>query len=161
MSGLPNAPLPAPEFLVPHTQHLLDSFRHWLGYDLLPRDGSELEQAERLFRANFVVVSHGTQTDPILNYGNATALFLWETDWASLTAMPSRLTAEPLHRDERADLLARTARDGYVADYHGIRIATSGRRFRIDQAIVWNIVDAAGQPIGQAATFEDWVFMDV
>jgi hypothetical protein len=61
-----------------------------------------------------------------------------------------------VHRDERARLLERTHRDGYVDDYAGIRISQSGRRFRIEQAIVWNLVDAAGQHYGQAATFDTW-----
>lgn len=143
-----------------HTQILLDSYLKWLGTDLIDRSGSEDEQAQRLFESPFVVVSHGTQTDPILNYGNRTALGLWEMEIPSLLQTPSRLTAEPMHRDERARLLERTTRDGYVDDYRGIRIASTGRRFRIEQAIVWNLVDDSGQRVGQAATFSDWVFLD-
>lgn len=139
-----------------YTQVLLDSFRSRLGYDLLPRTGTPVEQAQALFEAPFVVVAHGTQPDPILNYGNRAALTLWELDLATLLATPSRLTAEPVHRDERARLLERTRRDGYVDDYRGIRISRSGRRFLIEQAIVWNLSDAAGAPVGQAATFQHW-----
>ena len=56
--------------------------------------------------------------------------------------------------------LERTTRDGFVDDYHGIRIASTGRRFLIEQAVVWNLVDDAGDRLGQAATFSDWVFLD-
>lgn len=143
-----------------HTQLLLDSYARWLGSELIARDGSLEEQAERLFSAPFVVVSHGIQSDPILNYGNRTALELWEMDSATLCSTPSRLTAEPMHRDERAQLLARTTRDGYVDDYRGIRISRHGRRFRIEQAIVWNLIDTNGQYAGQAATFSNWTFLD-
>ena len=139
-----------------HVQLLLDSFARLLGRELISRQGSAEAQAERLFQAPFVVVSHGTEADPILNYGNAAALALWEMDLATLTRTPSRLTAEPVHRDERARLLERTWRDGYVDDYAGIRISRTGRRFRIEQAIVWNLVDAAGIHRGQAATFDRW-----
>lgn len=139
-----------------HVQVLLDSFARLLGRELIPRVGSVEEQAERLFHAPFVVVSHGTEADPVLNYGNAAALALWEMDFATLTRTPSRLTAEPVHRDERARLLERTLRDGYVDDYAGIRISSTGKRFRIEQAIVWNLVDAAGIRHGQAATFDHW-----
>jgi hypothetical protein len=139
-----------------HTQRLLDSYRRWLGRDLIDRSGSALEQSRRLFDAPFVVVAHGGQADPILNYGNARALALWETDLESLLQTPSRLTAEPMHREERARLLERTTRDGYVDDYQGIRISRNGRRFRIEQAIVWNVLDESGTRIGQAATFSDW-----
>ena len=141
---------------IEHVQVLLDSFTRLLGRDLIPRDASPVEQARRLFESPFVVVSHGTEADPVLNYGNAAALTLWEMDWAAFVQTPSRLTAEPVHRDERARLLERTSRDGYVDDYSGIRISQSGRRFRIEQAIVWNLVDAAGMNRGQAATFDRW-----
>jgi len=139
-----------------HAQLLLESFAKLLGRELVSREGSAAEQTERLFHAPFVVVSHGTQVDPILNYGNAAALALWEMTPEQLTQTPSRLTAEPLHRDERARLLERTRRDGYVDDYSGVRISASGKRFRIERAIVWNLTDAAGTHLGQAATFDSW-----
>ena len=48
------------------------SYRQWLAQDLIaPTDVDQL-LARRLFQAPFVVVSHGTQADPILNYGNQT-----------------------------------------------------------------------------------------
>ena len=141
---------------IEHAQMLLDSFARLLGRDLIPSDAPPAEQARRLFESPFVVVSHGTEADPVLNYGNATALALWEMDWSTFVQTPSRLTAEPMHRDERARLLERTRRDGYVDDYAGVRVSKSGRRFRIEQAIVWNLVDAAGQRRGQAATFDRW-----
>ena len=143
-----------------HVQLLLDSFARLLGRELISRQGSAEAQAERLFQAPFVVVAHGTEADPLLNYGNAAALALWEMDLATLTRTPSRLTAEPVHRDERARLLERTRRDGYVDDYAGIRISSTGRRFQIEQAIVWNLVDAAGIHHGQAATFDRWTPLD-
>lgn len=58
------------------SQQLLDSFHHWTSRDLLIRSGSIEDQAQALFAAPFVVVSHGTEPDPILNYGNQTALDL-------------------------------------------------------------------------------------
>jgi hypothetical protein len=143
-----------------HSQLLLDSYQRWLGVKLIDRGDSIEEQAQRLFEAPFVVVSHGTQTDPILNYGNQAALDLWDMDIDTLLETPSRLTAEPVHRDERALLLERTTRDGYVDDYRGIRIARSGRRFLIERAIVWNLVDACGQRAGQAATFSEWTWLN-
>lgn len=145
---------------IEHTQVLLDSYRLWTKRELIPRTGAPLDQAQALFEAPFVVVSHGTQPDPVLNYGNSTALKLWETDLATLVQTPSRLTAEPLHRDERARLLERTTREGFVDDYRGIRISRTGRRFQIDRAIVWNLVDALGGRVGQAATFSEWRFLD-
>jgi hypothetical protein len=139
---------------IDRTRVLLDSYRRWLGRDLIPRSGDATEDSRQLFEAPFVVVAHGTEADPILNYANRTALDLWETDLPTLLSTPSRKTAEPVHRDERAGMLAQAARDGYIDNYRGIRISTTGRRFRIEQAIIWNLVSDDGQPAGQAATFE-------
>lgn len=143
-----------------HVQRLLNSYRRWLGRELIPREGSPEQQAAALFEWPAVVVSHGREDDPIINYGNRAALQLWEVDADALRSMPSRKTAEPVHRDERARLLERTTQQGYVDDYQGIRISSSGRRFRIEQAIVWNVVDETGQYVGQAATFDSWVYLD-
>lgn len=138
---------------------LLNSYRHWLGRELIRREGSAEEQAWRLFESPLVVVSHGTQGDPILNYGNRAALELWEFDIPTLLVTPSRLTAEPMHRDERALLLQRTRRDGYADDYSGIRVTATGRRFRIEQAVIWNLRGAGGEHVGQAATFSRWTWL--
>ena len=142
-----------------HAEILLNSYRHWVGQELLERSGTTLDQARRLFEAPFVVVSHATQADPILNYGNQTALRLWEMPIESFLQTPSRLTAEPVHRDERSRLMARTTRDGFVDDYSGIRISSTGRRFFIARATVWNLLDPTGQYVGQAATFSEWQFL--
>ena len=141
------------------TQLLLDSYRHWLGKELIARHGSAVEQAQRLFECSFVVVSHGTQNDPILNYGNRTALTLWEMDWEQFTATPSRLTAEQVNQVERAEMLRRAESHGYIDDYRGIRISKTGKRFLVENAIVWNVVDAQGAKHGQAATFSTWSYV--
>lgn len=154
------SPVPwmSPEWIV-HTQCLLDSFVFWTRQQLIPRTGDPQDEARVLFEAPFVVVSHGTQADPILNYGNRTALTLWELDLQRLLQTPSRMTAEPVHREERSRLLDRTTRDGFVDDYQGIRVSSTGRRFRIDQAIVWNLRGPHGEFAGQAATFSRWIFL--
>ena len=141
---------------IAHTQIMLNSFRRFVGRELIARTGDIDEEARIVFDALFVVVSHGTQDDPVLNYGNGLALSLWKMDIPTLTSTPSRLTAEPMHRDERAQLMTRAAQDGFVDDYRGIRISSSGERFLIEQAIVWNLVDVDGQRVGQAATFSHW-----
>jgi len=139
-----------------HLAMLARSFQHWTGRELWPGGPAGPELAARIFSAPFVLVSHGTQADPILNYGNQVALNLWEMTWDELTRTPSRLTAETPNREERARLLARVTRDGFIDNYSGVRISKSGRRFRIDQAIVWNLLTAAGEAAGQAARFERW-----
>lgn len=135
---------------------LLDSFHRWTGRDLLARTGSPEEQARALFAAPFVVVSHGTESDPVLNYGNRAALDLWDMSWAQLTGTPSRLTAEPMNRDERARMLAVAEAQGYFSGYRGVRISSTGKRFMVEDATVWNVVDGRGMRVGQAATFARW-----
>ena len=140
-------------------QLLLDSFRRWLGRDLIERKGSPEEQAKTLYQAPFVVVSHGMESDPILNYGNKIALDLWELDWERFIMTPSRLTAEPVNQAERARMLAQAQAHGFIDDYKGVRISGTGKRFLVEQAIVWNVVGAEGEQLGQAATFSRWKFL--
>ena len=91
--------------VVEWTQRLLDSHRYWTGRELIERQRDREFQARALFESPIVVVSHGTEADPILNYGNQTALDLWELNWQQLLTMPSRLTAEPVNRAEREWML--------------------------------------------------------
>ena len=59
-------------------------------------------------------------------------------------------------RSERERLLNRVATYGFIDDYSGVRISKSGCRFRILRATVWNITDASGTRLGQAASFSEW-----
>lgn len=145
---------------VQHSQLLLDSYKLYLGEDLISREGNAEAQAQRLFESDFVVVSHDKRPDPILNYGNRTALNLWQMEIRTFCETPSRYTAEPVHRDERKRLLQRTAKNGFVDDYSGIRISSTGQRFFIPKAIVWNLVDFKNNYRGQAATFSDWKMLE-
>ena len=140
-------------------QWLLDSYAFWLKRELIDRTGSMDEQGRRLFLAPFVVVSHVEFPDPILNYGNQQALDLWEMTWAEFTATPSRLTAEPVNREERARTLDRVAAHGFVTDYRGVRISRTGRRFLVERATVWNVLDEHRTKRGQAATFSQWTWL--
>jgi hypothetical protein len=145
--------------VIQHTQLIARSLDHWTGRALLPGQFNPLGLAKHVFAAPFVLVSHGTEADPVLNYGNAAALKLWEMSWEELTRTPSRLTAEVPNREERARLLAAVTKHGFIDDYAGIRISKNGRRFRIAQATVWNLLDEKGNPAGQAAMFSRWEFL--
>ncbi len=145
--------------LIKHVLRMLHSYRHWTGRELIPVANSPEKCSLELFHQPFIVLSHGTQEDPVLNYGNKAALDLWEATWEEFTSMPSRLTAEPIDREERARLLAQVKHHGYTDTYRGVRISRSGRRFLIEQATVWNIVDENNQYVGQAATFNRWTYL--
>jgi len=143
---------------VKHGALLIRSYRERTGRHLIEPSGDCELDAHRLFEAPFVVVSGGADAEQILNYGNMTALGLWEMDWDTLTRMPSKETAEPVHQAQRAEFLRQVRAIGFIDDYTGIRISRTGRRFRIKRATVWNVTDDAGAYLGQAATFSDWEF---
>ena len=145
--------------VVQWTQRLLDSYRHWVGTDLIERQGEPQFQARALFESPLVVVSHGTEADPMLNYGNQTALDLWELTWEQLVKMPSRLTAEPVNRAERERMLEQARAQGFIDTYRGVRISGTGRRFLVENALIWNVLDARYEAIGQAATFSQWTWL--
>jgi hypothetical protein len=153
-------PNPQNRYLDCHVARLLSSFRHWIGKDLIEPGTSRETTARALFYAPFAVLSHDAARDPILNYANQTALQLFDLGWEDLIAMPSRLTAEAPAQAERARLLAQVSEQGFIDDYRGVRITKSGRRFLIERATVWNLLDETGALYGQAATFGEWTFLD-
>lgn len=136
---------------------IVDSHMRVMGRPLLPANTlNDANVMEALWAAPQAVVAHGPQADPIFFYGNRMALELFEMDFSVFTALPSRFSAEPLAREERAALLERVSRFGFIDDYAGIRISSTGKRFRISNATVWNLIDADGFYRGQAAAFSDW-----
>ena len=139
------------------------SFHRLLGRPLV--EGIDVHSCDAAVEAAMqdtttVIVAHGTEPDPIFFYGNRAALRLFEATREQFTAMPSRLSAEPMLREERERLLARVRAHGYIDDYSGVRISLGGRRFRIARAIVWNLIDERGERQGQAATFTEWTPLD-
>lgn len=110
--------------------------------------------ARALWSAPRVIVAHGAEADPIFFFGNRAALEQFEISSERFAAMPSRLSAERMLREERKALLERVARNGFIDDVAGIRISATGRRFHIERATVWNLIDERGSVHGQAATFD-------
>jgi MEKHLA domain len=153
--------------IIDWTEILLASYQRLLGKELIECSGSRSPevpaklsaQAQLLYTAPFVVVSHGTQSDPVLNYGNQVALDLWEMDWAMFTKTPSKSTAEPVNQAARQVMISQAKHQGFIDNYRGVRISSSGRRFEIDRAIIWNLTDLQDQPCGQAATFASWQYL--
>jgi hypothetical protein len=71
-----------------------------------------------------------------------------------IIGLPSRLSAPAPDRDERQRLLDAVTKDGFIGNYRGLRIAKSGRRFWIEHAVVWQLIDENGHLHGQAAMFQ-------
>jgi hypothetical protein len=133
---------------------VVGSYHRLTGQRLIDPSDTDLWQA--CWTAPRVIVAHGMEVDPIFFYGNQLALSLFELDFAAFTRLPSRCSAEPALREERDALLARVRDHGFIDDYAGVRVSASGKRFRIEQAVVWNLLDEHGHRHGQAATFERW-----
>ncbi len=137
---------------------LAGSHARLVGSPLLPEDaGDDAARARWLYEdAPFCVLAHNTDADPRFVYANRAAQACFEYGWDEFTTLPSRLSAEAPDRAERQRLLDAVTRDGFIGDYRGIRIARSGRRFWIESAVVWQLIDEAGALHGQAAALRDW-----
>lgn len=112
--------------------------------------------AQLMFAADVAVLAHDGAADPQLIYANAVALRLWRRCWEEMVGLPSRLTAEPSERQERALALAQARERDALTGYGGIRVDSAGRRFRIQGAKLWTLRDRQGLTRGQAASFGSW-----
>ena len=146
-------------YLYDHAELLIASYRRLTGNELVAQGLAGVEKSRALYEAPYGVVSHNTADDPVFNYGNRTALRLFQMDWSGFTRLPSRKSAEPVNRAERERLLARVTKDGFIDDYRGIRISAAGVRFLIEDATVWNLLNDKGVYCGQAAVFYRWTLL--
>jgi MEKHLA domain len=157
----PNAfpePSAANLYLLEHINLLRTSFRHYTGRELIDAKLQGIDAAKAIYHAPFVVVSHDIAADPIFNYGNQAALDLFEMTWQEFTALPSRQSAEPPNQEERDRLLKAVSTQGFIADYSGVRISKMGKRFRIEQVTVWNLIHQ-DRYAGQAAVYSTWKYL--
>ncbi len=129
---------------------LTTSYQRLTGTSLVPPG---CDAAWLYHEAPFAVLAHNTDPDPRFIYANKAAQACFEYSWDEFVALPSRLSAEAPERAERQRLLQAVARNGYLRGYRGMRIARSGRRFWIEEGVIWQLLDAAGNSHGQAATF--------
>jgi PAS domain-containing protein len=132
---------------------LAGSYARLVKTPLVP-DGAD---ARWLYRdAPFAVLAHGTDTDPNFIYANKAAQACFGYSWDEFLALPSRLSAEPADRAKRQALLDEVARNGFFSGYSGVRLAKTGKRFLIEDGVVWDLTDSDGVRHGQAATFGNW-----
>lgn len=137
-------------------RRILLSFRYWMKRDLIAIRDGDREQAVALFNAPMVVLAHGSGDDPLFTYGNRAAQELFERDWHELVRTPSRMSALPDARTHRSRYLVDVLQKGFATGYSGIRVSATGKRFRIEDVMLWNLVDARGRYVGQAAAFSRW-----
>lgn len=133
---------------------IAESFARLTGGTLIDAAADDLEAV--MWSAERAILAHGTQDPPLFFYANRLGLKLFAMSAKEILGLPSYKSAEPDLREERAAMLAKLEADDVIADYSGIRIGADGRRFMIERAYVWNIVDEKGVRHGQAATWTDW-----
>ena len=132
---------------------LTESYARLVGKPLVPKG----KDARWLYGvAPFAVLAHDADADPKFIYANMAAQDCFEYSWEEFMSLPSRLSAEAPDRAERQRLLDEVRCNGFMAGYRGVRIAKSGRRFIIEDGIVWEIIGKDGTRWGQAATFSYW-----
>lgn len=138
---------------------LADSYKRLLGHAPPFLDGAAADGPRWLYEeAPACVLAHSAVPDPLFIYANKSAQALFQYCWDEIVGMPSRLSAEVPNRAERQRLLDAVARHGFATGYAGVRIAKSGRRFRIEDGILWQLRDADDTLHGVAATFSQWSF---
>jgi MEKHLA domain len=136
---------------------LAGSYRRLLGQDPPFLAGAPQDAAAWLYKdAPACVLAHNTEPDPRFIYANKCAQTLLEYSWNEIVSLPSRLSAEAPNRAERQRLLDAVARDGFATGYSGVRISKSGRRFLIEDGVLWELRDTGGVLQGVAATFSRW-----
>jgi MEKHLA domain len=153
---------PGPEnfFLAHHIRIMRESLLYWCGQDLVDPCFTEPAAAEYLYRAPFALLSHDDRSDPVFNYANLTGQKLFAANWFEITRMHSRDSVDPDNQPARDRLLREVSTRGFIDDYQGVRIAKNGRRFRIANAIVWNLIRPDGNVYGLAAKFDQWAYLD-
>ncbi|MDB5257586.1 MAG: hypothetical protein JWM14_2281 [Chitinophagaceae bacterium] len=141
-----------------HSVLLRESYEKVCGKPF-PIDLTKLPLAEALYTTDWIIVSHGTEKDPVFNYANRSAQALWGMDWENFTGLPSRLSAREDKVEKRETALKEAFAKGYIEKYEGIRIDTHGKEFYIRNVTLWNLIDAEGTPRGQAAIFDTWEYL--
>jgi hypothetical protein len=136
---------------------LVSSYRRTVGSDPAFLEPGQRPSAAWLYdEARYPVLAHNTDPDPLFIYANKAAQACFEYGWDEMVSLPSRLSAEPVDREKRQRLLDSVARHCFATAYAGLRIARSGRRFWIEDGVVWQLIDGDGAVRGQAATFAKW-----
>ena len=139
-----------------HVRNLLRSYNKLLGHKFENLKIEDPTLGETILHSDWAVISHGNGLDPFFNYGNKTALSLFEVNLNELKKIRSRNSAEITFQSDRESFMQQVRAQGFVTGYSGVRISATGKRFKIKNVTVWNVTDEKGEFAGQAACFRDW-----
>lgn len=118
-------------------------------------DGSEVTTVELLDEnTRFGVLSHGTQSDPVYNYGNKASLELFGYTIDELCQTPSRFSTVPVLMKDRDNLIKAIETRGYGYIDDAVRVKSDGELFIIDRILIWTVFDEADNRIGLAAVYD-------
>lgn len=151
--------------ILTHIRWVDASLRKWTGRGVVERMGllntnivvEDNSVYETIYNDNrYVLITHGTEVDPIYNFGNRAALTAFWRSWDNLVELPSAQSVVLQSQDEvrRKELMRQVTEQNYVDDATGIRIRDDGTFLRLVDAVVWNCINDEGIAIGQAAFFD-------
>ena len=135
---------------------ILASHRALFGRPLYNLSSNNNDAIQELHLAPYALLSHGLGKDPLFTYGNQTALSLFELTGRQILCTPSRTSAEKNDQKSRGKFMQSVKEKGYAEGYSGIRVSSTGKKFKILNASIWNILDDGKAIIGQAAAFMKW-----
>lgn len=131
-----------------------DGMFEWI-QSKLSSHASSPETAKQLhYNQRFGVLSHGTQPDPIYNYGNIASLELFEQTLENLCKTPSRYSTIPELMEDRSNLIEDIETQGYGLIDKAIRVSAKGNLFLIHQILVWTVFSDDNERLGLAAIYD-------
>ena len=136
-----NQPQQNNRYFIDHLKLLEQSLKKVTDKKLIVNNLESQDDAKSIYESSTILLSHGNQAEPVFNYANKSAQKLFEMDWAEFTCLPSKYSAEPVNQSARQRLLDEVSEKGFISNYTGVRIAKSGKRFYIKNALVWNVYD--------------------
>jgi hypothetical protein len=147
--------------MISHVSLLDRSLKHLTGRGVYERMGVQPSSPKGIYNTvclneRFVLISHGTEANPIYNFGNVAALQAFVRSWDNLM-IPSAESVVLRSQDEtlRNELMQKVTDNGFVEGASGIRVRGDGKFIKLVDAVVWNCYDNDNSTyIGQAAFFD-------
>lgn len=147
--------------LISHVTLLDRSLKRLTGQGIFDRIGVKPSSPKGIYNTvclneRFVLISHGTESNPIYNFGNVAALQAFARSWDDIK-IPSAESVVLRSQDEvlRKELMRKVTENGFVEGASGIRVRGDGKFIKLVDAVVWNCYDADDSTyIGQAAFFD-------
>ena len=136
-----------------------ESFKRWTDQYLIDPHHQPEEFSRLLYFAPFVVFAVSNHPDPRFSYANESSQKLFLYNWNEFTALPSTTPIEPSDFPQSQRMLDECSSQGFSKAFEGIRITSTGKRFKIGRTILWNIIDDSGRKIGKAVVFNKWEFI--